>query len=114
MYGPIKERKEESVCGKSGVARLLRKKEKGRWKRIGQAAMSGSLSLPILGKPSSLKIVRHMQAEKCGLAGSKMVHMTFTGFDHGSCTALERRKRRTNCSSLPCTPDGVLHPAGSR
>lgn len=84
-------------------------KQNGRWKRIGQADISGSIffRFQVLGRlGSSLEIERHMQAECSGLAGY--------GGAHDVCKALERRTRRTNCSTPACTPDGVVDDAGSR
>jgi hypothetical protein len=43
---------------------LLRRKEKGRWKRTDQATMSGLVSLPFSGKRGSRpEIERQIQAE---------------------------------------------------
>jgi hypothetical protein len=89
-------------------ARLLRNRGNGRWKRIartGQVCV-GRICSHLAG---SLKIERHLEAEKSFLPGQEMVHMTFADEERGPRRGLHGLGRGQKEGR---TPAGVVNPLG--
>jgi hypothetical protein len=77
--------------------------------RTDRLTFRGSDSLPLSGQVGSLKIERHLEAEKSFLPGQEMVHMTFADEERGPRQGLHGLRRGQKEGR---TPAGVVDPLG--